>query len=370
MSMVELSSTERKLAERIDQAVTGELAISDRVGGVAFVSMDQVMEFAKLMAISSIAVPKHLRGNAGACLAICIQSLEWQMSPYSVANKSYSVNDRISYEAQLIEAVILRRAPIKGRPKIEYKGDGESRVCRIWAELRDEPGEIVEYESPIFSRITPKNSPLWKADPDQQHFYFSVRAWCRRHFPDILLGVYARDELGPVVVTEGDVPLAPRSIASALDTFAANGDTVDLETGEITSDPKAAAAVCTRQHVDEVAEHPASPQNSAPAAGPTAPDSPPKDQSGAGAAASEPAAQTKTAKPKVEPKAGAVPTNEAEYIAHAHTWRNALTDADAGEKQWKAEKSLRNKTSVNVSPENRDDLEKALKAKCAELRKG
>lgn len=236
MSLIETSNAERKLASSIDPNVTHNLAISDKAGGISFVSMEEVMNFAKLMSLSSVAIPKHLRGNPGACLAVCIQALEWSMSPFSVANKSYSVNDRLSYEAQLVEAVILRRAPIKGRPKIEYNGDGEARVCKIWAELRDEPGEIVSYESPKFGKITPKNSPLWKADPDQQHFYYSVRAWCRRHFPDVLLGVYARDEIEDHPELAAAVGVSPRpatkGLSNKLEALARKSDH-DKETGEI-----------------------------------------------------------------------------------------------------------------------------------------
>jgi hypothetical protein len=200
-----LTEAEEKIAARIDRSTTGQLPVSDAAGGLAFADLGQVMEFAKLMAVAGIAVPKHLRGSAGACAAVCIQAVEWRMSPFAVANKSYSVNDRLAYEAQLVQAVILQRAPIKGRIKVEYHGEGERRVCRVWAELRDEPGEIVEYVSPVFARITPKNSPLWKSDPDQQQFYYAVRALCRRHFPDVLLGVYAKDELE-------DAPRMPRDI--------------------------------------------------------------------------------------------------------------------------------------------------------------
>ncbi|KAB0269277.1 recombinase RecT [Microvirga brassicacearum] len=164
---------------------------------MVFANMNEVMEFGKLMSISQVAVRKHLRGNPGACLAVCIQAIEWRMSPYAVANKSYAVNDQLAFEAQLIHAVILQRAPIKGRVKSEYKGEGDSRTLRVWAELSDGSGEIVDYESPLFGKIQPKNSPLWKNDPDQQLHYYSVRAWCRRHFPDVILGVYARDELEP-----------------------------------------------------------------------------------------------------------------------------------------------------------------------------
>ena len=180
------------IERRIDRSVTGGTALT-AAGNVAFHDMNQLMEFAKTMAIASIAIPKHLRENPGACLAVCIQASEWQMSPFAVANKSYSVNDRLAYEAQLINAVILRRAPIIGRFGITYSGTGDTRRCKVTAQLRE--GGSVEYESPEFGKITTKNSPLWKSDPDQQLFYFSSRSMCRRHFPDVLLGIYTADEM-------------------------------------------------------------------------------------------------------------------------------------------------------------------------------
>lgn len=194
MSMVEVSDAERRIAEKIDSNMAEGIDVSSNLGGLAFTDLAQVMEFAKVMSIASIAIPEHLRKNPGACLAVCMQAVEWRMSPFAVANKSYSVNNRLAFEAQLVQAVILSRAPIDGRIKCEYTGEGTQRRCRVWAKLRDSE-EIVEYISPAFEKINPKNSPLWKNDPDQQLWYFSARAWSRRHFPDVLLGVFAKDEL-------------------------------------------------------------------------------------------------------------------------------------------------------------------------------
>lgn len=237
--MSDVVTIEDRIAARIDHGVTGSLALAtNRTGGLAFANMGQVMEFAKTMAVAQIAIPKHLRGNPGACLGICIQAVEWEMSPFAVANKSYSVNDRLAYEAQLIAAVILRRAPIKGRFKVEFKGEGAARVCRVWANLREE-GETVEYVSPPFGSINPKNSPLWKTDPDQQQFYYSCRALCRRHFPDVLLGVYAVDEYEPPLVDGSNVrDVTPkRNLSEKLDALACAVPAHDAETGEIIERP-------------------------------------------------------------------------------------------------------------------------------------
>jgi len=206
---------EKRIADKVDTTVTGALTVTSSAGGVAFKNATELMEFAKLVAISGVAVPKHLRANPGACLAIVVQAVEWRMSPYAVANKSYSVNDRLAYESQLIQAVILQRAPIRGRFLYEFEGEGDNRICRVSAELGDGTGRV-EYVSPRFGKIQPKNSPLWKTDPDQQLSYYSGRALCRRHFPDILLGVYSKDELEDMPAAAAPVedynPLKPGTV--------------------------------------------------------------------------------------------------------------------------------------------------------------
>lgn len=187
------TDTATRIAGKIDKDITKNLTLTNSSGGINLQTLDQVMELAKMMAVSGVAVRKHLRNNPGVCLAIAIQAFEWEMSPYAVANKSYVVNDEIAYEAQLVHAVILRRAPIKERPTATYSGDGETRSICVQVETTD--GQTLDYQSPEKGKIKVQNSPLWKADPDQQLHYYAVRALARRHFPDVILGIYTRDEL-------------------------------------------------------------------------------------------------------------------------------------------------------------------------------
>jgi hypothetical protein len=204
-----------RIEDRIDKAAISETTISSASGGMAFRNMLEVMEFAKMMAISDIAMPKHLRGNVGACLAVCIQAIEWKMSPIAVANKSYVVNDRISYESQLIHAVIEQRAPLVGRLRCSYSGQGGSRRCKVWATAKGETAPF-EYESATFDMIQPKNSPLWKSKPDLQLFYNASRDFARMYFPDVILGVYAEDELEPSTIVASRPAVAmPRAIGEA-----------------------------------------------------------------------------------------------------------------------------------------------------------
>ena len=202
----------------LNRPVAGAIELKTN-GGLVVKDVGEAMEIAKMMSISGSAVPAHIRKNPGACLAVAIQAWEWSMNPFAVANKSYVVNDRLAYESALYNAVATRRAPVDGRLQISYSGEGQSRQCKITARLKESAGGgDVEYTSPLFSQINPKNSPLWKNDPDQQLFYFSVRAFVRRHFPDVMMGVYTVDELEdiaePVVQQGGRRKFGPQKAAS------------------------------------------------------------------------------------------------------------------------------------------------------------
>lgn len=203
-----MSTTERMDVERVARTpdeikeTRRELAISTRTGVLVPTDLAQALEFAQNMAKAETAVPKHLRGSPGACLAIIEYAGSWEMAPYGVANKSYVVNDRLCFESQLIHAVIKKRGDLK-YPKLgletEYTGEGPTRQVRIFAEcyIDDERTEtrVLEIKTPMFKDISPQNSPLWKTNPDQQFFYRGALLWQRRHKPELLLGIYAKDEM-------------------------------------------------------------------------------------------------------------------------------------------------------------------------------
>ena len=182
-----------QLAERNERIPMETVGVTTSGTGskIAPQTLAEVVKFAEVMCRADIALPKHLRGNAGACMAVAMQALEWQLSPFAVASKSYAVNGAIAYEAQLIAAVVNTRSGIKGRLKYRFDGEGAALTCTVTGTL---DGEECVYTSPTIGSITTKNSPLWKADPQQQLGYFSARSWARRHCPEVILGVYDRDE--------------------------------------------------------------------------------------------------------------------------------------------------------------------------------
>jgi hypothetical protein len=160
--------------------------------------MNSIMRFSELMAQAVVTVPKHLTGKPADCMAVVMQAAQWGMNPYSVAQKTHLVNGVLGYESQLVNAVISSSRAIKGRFKYEYSGDWEkmaSSACvRVGAILNGEV-DITWGEWLYPSKVTTKNSPLWKTAPKQQAAYLAVKYWARLYCPDVILGVYTPDEL-------------------------------------------------------------------------------------------------------------------------------------------------------------------------------
>lgn len=178
--------------------------------GAAFVptTMAEAMEIGKMMSLSNF-VPKHMRGQAGDCLAVVLQSMRWGMDPFAVANKTYFVQDRMAYEAQLVNAVLNARAPLDGRLHVEWDGEGNLLTCKVTGKIKGDPNPHTIWQE--IATITTKNSPLWKSSPRQQLAYYTTRMWARLHCPEVLLGVYTEDEMREVgdVQRDGSVVLPP-----------------------------------------------------------------------------------------------------------------------------------------------------------------
>lgn len=199
---------------KFDAPLLKSIEASSITSGYAFRprNMAEAMELSKLMASSNF-VPPHLRGRAGDCLAVVMFAGRVEMDPYAVASKSYFVNDRMAFEAQFIAALVNTRAPLVGRLEIEWAGEGNNLICTVTGTLRgDYRPKSVRQES---ATITTKNSPLWKQAPRQQLGYYTQRLWARLHCPEVLLGVYAKDEMEDGVTLEADdsgvhAPAPPR----------------------------------------------------------------------------------------------------------------------------------------------------------------
>jgi hypothetical protein len=184
-------------------------------------SMDSMIRVADLMASGKSTLPQHFRGSSGDCLAVVMQSMQWGLNPFAVAQKTHLVNGTLGYEAQLVSAVIsssgiltkddfdyeffgpwekvIGKYNIKKGDKGEYRvpgwsmADEEGCGVRVSATIRA-TGTVKVLET-LLAQAGVRNSTLWASDPQQQLGYLAVKKWARRHAPGVILGVYTPDEL-------------------------------------------------------------------------------------------------------------------------------------------------------------------------------
>lgn len=157
-------------------------------------TMEKAFRMAELMASGKSTVPRHLQGSPADCMAVTLQALQWNMSPFAVAQKTHIVNGTLGYEAQLVNAVLQSTGAIVGEFEYEYQGTGNDLQCRVGAIPRGK-GAIKWGEWLSVKDVTTKNSPLWKTNPKQQMGYLQVKNWARAFKPGAILGVYTPDEL-------------------------------------------------------------------------------------------------------------------------------------------------------------------------------
>lgn len=221
--------------------------------------METLSNLADFMSKGQMMTPKHLRGNPADCLAVIMQASQWEMLPWSVAQKTHDVNGIIGYEAQLCIAVINTKAPITGRLKFKWFGEWENVLGKF--ELKTGRGEkkymapawnaddevglgVIAYATFVGDEETTetrllltqaqvRNSTLWASDPKQQLAYLAAKKWERLHCPEIMLGVYTPDEIREFDI-ELERDITPEKVVSS----SIKKPEVEEKTFEVVADSK------------------------------------------------------------------------------------------------------------------------------------
>lgn len=317
-------------------------------GGVSQVNLPQVVEIAKFMSGSKEGVPPHCRGNVGICLRVTFQAVEWQMSPFSVADLSYVVNGRLAYMSQLIHAVVEARAPLQHRLECEYNGENGERTCTVRGYFTT--GDMREYTTPMTKDIRVKNSPLWKDDPDQQLFYYASRSWARKWCPDVLLGVYTKEELQDSrMAEEAELGLHARLSSAARSDEGHKIGHVESELSQISADG------------GKIIEH----DETKPKKQKTLADRPRKHDKGGDHEKVTTKPATEEAPPKKAAKPEKMPTDVDEWLMYVKRWLKLETDADAIRQRWADERKMRN--ALQVTAEDRAPMEELKDVRIKEL---
>lgn len=198
-----------RIEGKIDKQIVGGVQLRRAGGGLVLQpnNVAEALELAKVLSTARGMIPDHLVGNPGACADVVFQALQWGMNPFALAKQSYIAGRGMppAYMAQALVAAVNANAGLIERLRYSFAGEGAKRTCTVSGVFKGS-GQPHEYTSPEIGQITPKNSPLWKADPDRQLSYWSARAWARLYAADVLMGVYADDELTPDMAREPEKP--------------------------------------------------------------------------------------------------------------------------------------------------------------------
>lgn len=354
--------------------------------GASPISLAQQIDFAQFMAKARAALPVHLRGNVGDCLAVLDISSRAGLSPYMVANKTYLQNDRLCFESQLFHALLVQSGKLKGDLQVTYQGEGDTRTCTIKGTMRSDGIErthtsqtLKDARPATNDRGQIKGSPLWKDKPDVQLFYDTSRDWIRMFAPTATLGIYTPEEMiehpigpeGAIDVTEVSPDLHARLKGTSRDEGHQPGH-AEAELANVAAgnhrEIKPAQPKAKRQAEAETPK----PGSRAAKRAERASKAPKAEKTGSH---KEPEKAPEPAKSKTQQRAeleqaatpNGQPKTPVEYWGFARDWILAGADADNLEARWDGERDMRDELGVPM--QRRKELEKLLATRAAELRK-
>ena len=159
----------------------------------------EAQRIAMLLCSSSI-VPFNFQGkeNLGNCVIALEMSRRMGMSVLAVMQGMYVVKGRPAWSAQFIVTAI-NSSKLFTRLQFETEGEGNSLRCRAWAFERATGKKLVgiwiTMEMANKEGWVRKEGSKWQTMPDQMIRYRAATFFGRLYCPDILMGLYAPDEV-------------------------------------------------------------------------------------------------------------------------------------------------------------------------------
>jgi len=190
---------------------------------------EEMLSVAEFVCQSPVIQPEF-RGNAAHVMPVINQANKWGMDPYTVVENAYILKKidkkagtetwTIAYSSHLIIAAVNATAPIQGRMTYEYKGPwenivgntkiaknkwGKDVVTPAWTSEDERKVSIViraitnegqELSHEVFlAQAGVRQSSIWATNPKLQFSYVAAKEFSRLYFPDVIMGVYSKEEL-------------------------------------------------------------------------------------------------------------------------------------------------------------------------------
>lgn len=209
-------------------------------------------------------VPKQYQGNLPNCLIALDMAQRIGANPLLVMQNLYLVHGTPGWSSKFLIATVNTCGRFSSM-RYEWKGQpgADDYGCRAWA-VEKETGQRLDGIWVTWSMVkaegwASKNGSKWKTMPDQMFVYRAAAFWQRVYAPDLAMGLQTAEEVrdvydagrgedGTFSVTLQDLQgrqgsesqqAEPEAQEAEFEHAENPGETVDVETGEVTTEEAA-----------------------------------------------------------------------------------------------------------------------------------
>lgn len=168
-------------------------------------AFEHAQRVAKVFAMSKL-VPDQFKNSIADCLIACQMARRLDIDPMMLMQNTSIVRGKPAMEGKLVIALLNSRGGFAHSLRFEYSGSGASRAVRCWTKEKD--GYVLEQNLSMGEVKTwgwDKND-VWQKQPDQMLAYRSAAYFARKFRPELMLGLYTKDEFADMEIVDVSLP--------------------------------------------------------------------------------------------------------------------------------------------------------------------
>lgn len=208
MSLVEQEAPQRR-----------QLVVSDDSG---FANILDTAKFEHLQRVAGVfaacdLVPDHFKGKLPNCIIATQMAIRLGVDPLAFMQNSYIVSGKCGIETKLATSLLNASGLIRGVIRYEITGSVQDKTLKCVASCVDRAtGEEVSHtlDWADVSANEWNTKPAWKKDPRLMIQYRAAMRLIRLHYPGVILGLYAKEELEDMSTVDGEIVSTARDVSS------------------------------------------------------------------------------------------------------------------------------------------------------------
>lgn len=176
---------------------------------------EQLQRIAKVFAACDL-VPDHFKGKLPNCIIATQMALRLGVDPLAFMQNSYIVSGKCGVETKLATSLLNASGLIRGVIRYEITGSVQDKTLKCTAACVDrttgeEVSHTLDWSDVVANEWNTK--PAWKKDPRLMIQYRAAMRLIRLHYPGVILGLYAKEELEDMSTIDGDIVSSQRSVS-------------------------------------------------------------------------------------------------------------------------------------------------------------